>query len=131
MPGVLSGVPSRGTSGGPLIGIAGAAYVVARPWGQLPVHGIPQPYVDQVVRAGGRPVVLPPGGQDVLDALDGLVLAGGGDLDPSLYGGPPGAAHDVDRSRDESEIALVRRARDLHLPTLGVCRGAQVFAVAD
>src|SRR3954447_22326801 len=73
MPGVTSGV-SGVTSGGPLIGIAGASYVVARPWGQLPVHGIPRPYVDQVVRAGGRPVVLPPRGQDVLDALDGLVL---------------------------------------------------------
>ena len=118
--------------GGPLIGIAGSSYVVRRPWGELGVHGIPRSYVEHVARAGGRPVVVPPGGgHEVLDALDGLVLAGGGDVDPTLYGGPPGCARDVDRTRDEAEVALVRTAREIGLPTLGVCRGAQVFAVAD
>lgn len=116
----------------PVIGIAGASYAVTRPFGQLAVHGIPQSYVDQVIDAGGRPVLLPPGtGHLTLDVLDGLVLAGGGDLDPTLYGGPADSARDVDRDRDEAEIALARRARDLRLPTLGVCRGAQIFAVAD
>ena len=62
--------------------------------------------------------------------LDGLVLAGGGDLDPSLYGSDV-AARDVDRSRDEAELALARAARDAAVPALGVCRGAQVFAVMD
>ena len=116
---------------GPVIGIAGASYTVVRPFGELPVHGIVRWYVDHVIAAGGRPVVLPPvAGHQVLDVLDGLVLAGGGDLDPSLYGADV-AARDVDRSRDEAEIALVRAARDAAVPTLGVCRGAQVFAVMD
>ena len=72
---------------GPVIGIAAASYVVPRPFGDLPVHGISRRYAEQVRAAGGRPVLLPPGaGLDLLDVLDGLVLAGGGDLDPSLYG---------------------------------------------
>ena len=124
----MAGAPT----GGPLIGIAGSSYVVRRPWGDLPVHGIPTSYAEQVAAAGGRPVLLPPGtGQHVLDVLDGLVLAGGGDLDPALYGGPAVAAHDVDLARDLAEIGLTRLARERGLPTLGVCRGAQVFAVAD
>ncbi len=119
-------------SSGPLIGIAGSSYVVRRPWGELPVHGIPRSYVEQVIVAGGRALLLPPGtGHHVLDALDGLVLAGGGDLDPTLYGEGAGTARDVDRLRDVAEIDLVRLARELRLPTLGVCRGAQVCAVAD
>src|SRR5680860_44129 len=117
---------------GPVIGIAGASYVVARPFGDLAVHGIPRRYVDHVVGAGGRAVVRPPGiGHDVLDLLDGLVLAGGGDIDPALYGRVGVRAREVDRARDEAEIALVREAREARVPMLGVCRGAQVFAVAD
>src|SRR5680860_591671 len=117
---------------GPVIGIAGASYVVARPFGDLAVHGIPRRYVDHVVGAGGRAVVLPPGiGHDVLDLLDGLVLAGGGDIYPALYGRVGVRAREVDRARDEAEIALVREAREARVPMLGVCRGAQVFAVAD
>ena len=116
---------------GPLIGIAAASYVVSRPFGRLAVHGIPQSYVEHVTAAGGRPVLLPPGaGHLALDALDGLVLAGGGDLDPLLYGVDT-AARDVDRERDDAEIHLVRAARRQGTPTLGVCRGAQVFAVMD
>jgi putative glutamine amidotransferase len=117
--------------GGPLIGIAGASYAVTRPFGRLAVHGIPQSYVEHVTDAGGRAVLLPPGaGHLALDVLDGLVLAGGGDLDPSLYGADT-VARDVDRERDDAEVHLVRAARDAGVPTLGVCRGAQVFAVMD
>jgi putative glutamine amidotransferase len=117
---------------GPVIGIAGAAYAVARPFGELAVHGAPRTYVDHVVAAGGFPVVLPPGmGHEVIDVLDGVVLAGGGDLDPTLYGPTDERARDVDRSRDDAEITLVRRARAALVPVLGVCRGLQVFAVAD
>jgi putative glutamine amidotransferase len=116
---------------GPLIGIAGASYVVRRPFGPLAVHGIPTSYVEQVIAAGARPVLLPPGaGHLALEVLDGLVLAGGGDVDPSLYGGDA-AARDVDRQRDDAEVRLVRAAREAGVPTLGVCRGAQVFAVMD
>ena len=116
---------------GPVIGIAAASYVVQRPFGDLPVHGISRRYAEQVHAAGGRPVLLPPGaGLDLLEVLDGLVLAGGGDLDPSLYGSAA-TARDVDRGRDDAELALARTARDAGLPVLGVCRGAPVLAVLD
>jgi len=115
----------------PVIGIAGSSYTVTRPFGQLAVHGIPRSYVEHVAAAGGRPVLLPPGtGHLAIDVLDGLVLAGGGDLDPALYGADV-VARDVDRERDDAELHLTRAARDAGLPTLGVCRGAQVFAVVD
>ncbi len=117
---------------GPVIGIAGASYVVARPFGELAVNGIPRRYVEHVATAGGRPVVLPPGfGHEVIELLDGLVLAGGGDLDPALYDRAGAPAREVDRVRDDAEIELVRQAREAGLPTLGVCRGAQVLTVAD
>jgi len=116
---------------GPVVGIAAAAYAVPRPFGDLPVHGIARWYADGVRAAGGRPVLLPPGaGLDLLDVLDGLVLAGGGDLDPALYGSDV-AARDVDRPRDLAELALARAAREAGVPALGVCRGAQVFALMD
>jgi len=104
---------------GPVIGIAGAGYDVPRFWGTLPVRGVPTSYVDAVAAAGGRPVILPPGhGVDVLDLVDGVVLAGGDNVGD-------------DPDRDDAEIALVRAARGLALPMLGVCRGLQVQTVAD
>jgi len=117
---------------GPLVGIAGAAYVVAKPFGDLAVHGIPRRYLDHVLAAGGRPVILPPGPSDeVLGVLHGLVLAGGGDLDPALYDRVDVQGLEVDRERDDAEITLARRARAAGLPVLGVCRGAQILTVAD
>ncbi|MFF7586110.1 gamma-glutamyl-gamma-aminobutyrate hydrolase family protein [Kitasatospora purpeofusca] len=93
----------------------------------------PQTYVDAVVRAGGTAVLLPPqpgGAEHLLDALDGLVLAGGPDLDPARYAaaadprtGPPHHA------RDEWESALLRSALARDLPLLGVCRGMQLLNV--
>ena len=99
---------------------------------------LPAVYVDGVRAAGGRPVLLPPcepGGTGWSDAeladLDGLVLTGGGDVDPARYGQVPlsttGTPHPV---RDEHEISLVRSALRLGLPVLGICRGAQVLNVA-
>jgi anthranilate synthase component 2/putative glutamine amidotransferase len=94
---------------------------------------VPQTYVDAVVRAGGTPVVLPPqpGGADhLLDALDGLVLAGGPDIDPARYEatadartGPPHHA------RDDWESRLLGTALARDLPVLGICRGMQLLNV--
>lgn len=103
----------------PVVGIAGAGYVVPRFWGELPVRGVPTSYVAAVAAAGGRPVILPPGhAVELLDTLDAVVLAGGDDIGADL-------------DRDEAEIALVHAARSRALPLLGVCRGLQLLAVAD
>lgn len=66
----------------------------------------------------------------ILDHLDGIVLIGGGDVDPRLYGGDPTSASRVDRAQDDFEIALLKRAEERGLPVLAVCRGMQLLAVA-
>ena len=85
-------------------------------------------------RAGGEPVLVPPGVDDpagLLARLDGLVLAGGGDIDPARYGG---LAHEtvyaLDPTRDEGELALAQLVLERELPTLAICRGMQVVNVA-
>lgn len=116
---------------GPVVGIVGHGYVVPRPFGDLSVTGTPPTYVAALAACGARPVLLPGGlASELLDLVDGLVLTGGGDLDPALHGGDPRSAADVDRARDDAEIALVHAARRSGVPLLGVCRGLQVLAVA-
>lgn len=95
---------------------------------------LPAEYVDGVRRAGGIPLLIPPGEtqlEKLLPHLDGLILTGGGDLDPKLYGGQ---AHEtiysIDSERDSSELAITQRALESNLPTLGICRGLQVLNVA-
>lgn len=95
---------------------------------------LPGQYVDSVRRAGGRPLLLAPGEAEVgtlLDDIDGLVLTGGGDLDPATWGGAPHEAiYDTDGERDAFELDLARRAVESHMPTLAICRGMQVLNVA-
>ena len=86
-----------------------------------------------LARASGRFLELRPGSgepQEILDSVDGLLLAGGGDVDPELYGGTPGDAQLVDRRRDEIELALIRGALERRMPILGFCRGIQILNVA-
>src|SRR5262249_760423 len=95
---------------------------------------LPAEYVDAVRRSGGIPVLLPPGEanlHELLARLDGFILAGGGDLDPALYGGRHHETiYMVDSERDQSEIALAQEIVALRVPTLAICRGAQVLNVA-
>jgi putative glutamine amidotransferase len=95
---------------------------------------LPSLYVDAVRRAGGIAVLLPPGDDpwdELFDVIDGLILAGGGDVDPSLYGGHPHETiYGVDAERDHSELALARRVAASEVPTLGICRGHQLINVA-
>jgi putative glutamine amidotransferase len=92
-------------------------------------------YVEAVQRAGGVAVMLPPDPHvepdQVLDLLDGLILAGGRDIDPGAYGSEPHPETDDPRAeRDAFEIALARRAMERDLPLLGICRGMQLMNVA-
>jgi putative glutamine amidotransferase len=92
-------------------------------------------YVQAVQRAGGVAVMFPPDPgvepDQLLDVVDGLILAGGRDIDPAAYGSEPHAETDDPRSeRDEFEIALARRAMERDMPLLGICRGMQLLNVA-
>jgi putative glutamine amidotransferase len=105
-------------------------------WDQRAVL-LPSNYVEAVQRAGGFAVLLPPDSQlverpeEALDAIDGLVLAGGADIDPGAYGRPAHAETvDTVPERDACEIALVRAAIERDLPVLGICRGMQLINVA-
>lgn len=95
---------------------------------------LPRTYLDVVVRAGGYPVLLPPLAEvdaGVLGALDGLVLSGGGDVDPARYGAAPHPrTGGTSALRDTAEETLLRAALAADVPVLGVCRGMQVLNVA-
>jgi putative glutamine amidotransferase len=99
------------------------------------LHAIREEYVRSVEQAEAVPVVLPPlPPEDVpalLDRLDGVLLSGGVDVDPILYGEPPHPRLGrVDRRRDDFELALAREALRRDVPTLAICRGHQVLNVA-
>jgi putative glutamine amidotransferase len=98
-------------------------------------HSMREDYVRSVDAAGAVPLVLPTQGPEaaeaILDRLDGLVLSGGIDVDPALYGcAPHPKLGRVDRARDEFEIALTRLALRRDLPILAICRGQQLLNVA-
>ena len=96
---------------------------------------LPTGYVDAVRNAGGTPIILPPGESDleaILHLLNGLIFAGGGDIDPSRYGGSPHPKVDrVNPERDSFELELARRAFDENKPIMGICRGFQLLNVAS
>jgi putative glutamine amidotransferase len=93
-------------------------------------------YVEAVQLAGGVPVLLPPHLEaraldDLVQNLDGVVLSGGGDVEPGLYGEKPHAAvAGVCAKRDRFEFEIVRRAVDRRMPVFAICRGMQVMNVA-
>ena len=120
----------------PLIGIT--TYVDEASWGHWRASAalIPFAYVRAVERAGGRPLLVPPGSgsdgvDETLDALDGLLLSGGNDVDPESYGAEPHAeTGGVHPERDRSELALLEGALARDMPVLAVCRGSQILNVA-
>jgi len=118
----------------PLVGIT--TYVEEARWSHwvAPAALIPFSYVRAVERAGGRALLVPPdddGVEETLDALDGLVLSGGNDVDPTAYGAKPHAATGgVRPERDRAELALLEGALARDMPVLAVCRGSQILNVA-
>jgi len=91
-------------------------------------------YVRALEKAGGQPLVFPTTeaarAPELLDGVDALMLTGGDDIDPALYGQERHPTTRSARERDEFEIALVREAIARDLPTLFICRGQQVLNVA-
>ncbi len=95
-------------------------------------HSLPADYIDCTKAAGLHPVLLVGGApRESLRRLDGLVLSGGGDIDPACYGG---SVHEnnymVDPTRDAYELELARIALDVGMPVLAICRGMQILNVA-
>lgn len=91
-------------------------------------------YVEAVRRAGGYPVLLPPGAREpgeCLEFLDGIVMTGGSDVDPARYGGRAHPeVYGVDPERDASEIELLEAILEQKTPALCICRGLQILNVA-
>jgi putative glutamine amidotransferase len=88
-------------------------------------------YVRWIEEAGFSVVILSrEGWERGLKEVSGIVLPGGGDLDPALYNAPPICAEDVNRERDEFEMEVFTRTWNTDLPVLGICRGMQVINVA-
>jgi putative glutamine amidotransferase len=122
----------------PVIGVCTA---VARAdwgvWKQRAAALLAFSYIEAIQRAGGMAVMIPPDGRfehdpdEVLDLLDGLILAGGNDIDPACYGADPHPeTHHLVPERDRSELALATRAVQRDIPLLGICRGMQLINVA-
>ena len=112
-----------------LVGISAYARV-----GQPPSFAVPAGYVDAVRQAGAVPIILPPGQPDparLLDPLSALIISGGGDINPSAYGGRNHeTVYAVCEERDLFEFALTRAAlTEPHVPLLCICRGMQVLNV--
>jgi putative glutamine amidotransferase len=121
----------------PVIGIATGLEEAS--WGAwtLLCNVSPRSYSLSVQAAGGMALLLPPDDaaaerpDDMLDRLDGLMLAGGSDVDAGSYGARPHRETSGSRpERDRFELALAHRALEREMPVLGVCRGMQVLNVA-
>lgn len=114
----------------PIIGISGSHNIGEH---QLFLR---ENYMESVLRAGGLPVLLPHFSDEatacvMASRLDGLLLAGGGDVRPSRYGEETlPACGEPDDQRDVFELLMIREALRLNMPIFGVCRGIQILAVA-
>lgn len=129
----------------PVIGITCYVESIDRPpWVSQPSAVLPRMYLEHVARAGGIPVILPPGDEhltdaeadaqarEVLDRVDGLIIAGGADVQASRYAALPHPTSQAPRpDRDAWELALARVSAETGIPILGVCRGMQIMAVAN
>lgn len=125
----------------PLIGITGSMglgiYSMTQEFQPQEQHRLGDKYVQAIIRAGGIPVILPacedPAVMEAMaDKLDGILLSGGGDVDPVIYGQrATGHLGSVSYRRDAAEIALAKYVMEkTDKPILGICRGVQVMNVA-
>ena len=120
---------------GPLIGITTRPRLVQASGGEMWADTVSHTYRNSVARAGGLPILLAPvkdgAVPSVLDRVDGLLMTGGGDVDPDLYGGTRiKEMYGIDPTRDRFELALAREAHRRKMPVLAICRGIQILNVA-
>lgn len=123
----------------PVIGLTCYVEPVSRAvWRDVPSATVPYSYIRKLEQAGGVVVIIPPRADgdpglaaEILSRLDGLVIAGGADVDPSRYARERHpAAQEPREDRDAMELALAAAAAEEGVPLLGICRGMQVMAVA-
>ena len=119
----------------PIIGITPSSLTEKMPHGTFQRYCLSKPYVRAVVAAGGIPLILPPQDdavEEILDALDGLILSGGPDVEPARYGDSAvhPATYGIDPERDQFELDLFAGALRRGMPAFGICRGIQVINVA-
>lgn len=118
----------------PLIGLTPTPELEVMEHGTFRRHTLSDHYSRAIIAAGGIPVMLPsnyPNPVEMLNRLDGVVITGGGDIDPVIYGQERNElTAGIDDERDAFELALLKAAIELDLPTLGICRGCQIFNVA-
>jgi putative glutamine amidotransferase len=125
-------VSARQDAGRPVIGICARTAQVTLQGADMTVTLAFQPHVDLLAGAGCTPVLVPlvPGAEHITGRLDGLLVPGGPDVDPALYGG---IAHSrtraVSPAMDAAELALVKEALTAGLPILAICRGMQLLNV--
>jgi putative glutamine amidotransferase len=121
----------------PVIGICTA--LVQAQWGfwNQPAALLSYSYITAIQAAGGMAVMIPPDPElerdpdQILDLIDGLILAGGTDIDPANYGAERDPqVTETAPARDAAELALTRRAWERDIPVLGICRGMQLINVA-
>lgn len=124
----------------PMIGIT--TYHGSADWRGWPEEAalLPWTYVTSIRNNGGSAILLPPNGdaavaaveaENIVSRLDGVVIAGGGDIDPAIYGAPAHPETDVSApDRDVWELAIAEAAIKLRVPLLGICRGMQMLNVA-
>jgi len=118
----------------PIIGIT--CYLERARWGpwDKPAALVPWTYVRAVEASGGRALLIPPsldGVEETLGVFDGLVLSGGSDVDPSLYGAAPHVeTKDIRPDRDRAELRLLEASLERGVPSLAICRGMEIMNIA-
>jgi putative glutamine amidotransferase len=117
----------------PLIAVSAPREPLPTAFGTMDCTKLTAQYTDAIYEAGGQPVILPVAEEipaQLMARMDGLLLTGGGDLDPALYGEEPDqSVYGVRKDRDAFETQLYREAMQIGLPILALCRGLQLVNV--
>ena len=131
----MSSLAQSSSSIRPLIGLTTYRKTADQP-SPIEIIGLMPSYIESVVMAGGLPVLIPLGLGEaelvaILSRVDGVLLPGGGDIEPSVYRGHwHDTLYGIDQDRDRVELFVARQAAEMQKPMLAICRGHQVLNVA-